>query len=139
MSYTIVDYTLMFVSNFFIVFLLGLQSRNVVAGKYLWAILTSLGISIANFTFIKFAATGDPSAFVLCASGACFGIAASIWFYERVVQRRFATGGFAKAPDQMPLFGATDAREHMVTLTPEQRRRISDGIINKLQLQGATV
>lgn len=84
-----IDYVLMFASNFSIVFLLGLQSRNVVAGRYFAAVVTSLGISVGNFMFIRFAATGDPSTFVVCASGGCCGVAASIWFYENVVLKRF--------------------------------------------------
>lgn len=86
MSYGAADYLLMFAANFAVVFLLGLQSRNVTAGRYVAAIVTSFGISVANFTFIKYAADGSLDAFAFCAAGGCVGIAASIWFYENVIQ-----------------------------------------------------
>jgi len=91
------DYALMFAATYFSVFLLGLQSRNVNAGRYVAAVVTSLGISVANFMFVKFASTGDALAFVLSASGGCLGIASSIWFYENVVKRE---------KKNIPVFGA---------------------------------
>jgi hypothetical protein len=88
MNHTMAEYFLMFASSFFTVFLLGLQSRNVNTANYLAAIVTSFGISIANFTFVKFVATGSYDVFVVCATGGCMGIASSIWFYKNLMERK---------------------------------------------------
>lgn len=78
----------MFVSNFVLVFLLGLQSKNVNAGRYLAAVSTSLGISVANFLFVKYASKGSFDVFAVCATGGCCGIAFSIWFYQRFMEKK---------------------------------------------------
>lgn len=59
MTHGLADYFTMFVSNFVLVFLLGLQSKNVNAGRYMAAVTTSFGISVANFIFVKYAAAGS--------------------------------------------------------------------------------
>lgn len=88
MSYSPVDYGLMFASSFFVVFLLGIQSKNVNQSRYLAAIVTSFGISIGQFLFAKYASTGNLWAFLTCATGGCAGIAYSIWFYDNVLHHR---------------------------------------------------
>lgn len=90
---TINDAMLLFGVTFLNVFFLGLQSRNVAGGRYMAAIVTSFFISIANFTFIRFAATGSVHAFAISAAGGCLGIACAIWFYQNVmkVEKRAAT------------------------------------------------
>lgn len=88
MTYTPVDYLLMFCSSFFVVFLLGLQSKNVNQSRYFAAIVTSFGISVGQFLFAKYAATGNVTAFLTCAIGGCMGIAFSIWFYDTVLHKR---------------------------------------------------
>lgn len=88
---TAYDYLLMFVSSFFVVFLLGLQSKNVNQSRYVAAIITSFGISLAQFFFVKYAANGDYIVFMVCAIGGCMGIAFSIWFYDNVLRRNRAT------------------------------------------------
>lgn len=88
MSYDIYDYMAMFFANFFVVFLLVLQSKNVMQSRYVAAVVTSVGISIANFTFIKYAASGTLDAFTVCAIGGCLGIAASIWFYDNLIREK---------------------------------------------------
>lgn len=82
-----IDYTTMFFSNMLVVFLLGLQSRNVVAGRYFAAVITSFGISVANFIFVKYATKGSYDVFAVCAAGGCLGICLSIWFYKRFMER----------------------------------------------------
>jgi hypothetical protein len=84
-------YVLMFVSSFIVVFLLGLQSRNVVAGRYLAAILTSAGINISQFIFVKFAAAGHMDVLAVTTMGGCSGIAFAIWFYQNVIERKKKT------------------------------------------------
>lgn len=88
MTHTLIDYLTMFWSNFFVVFLLGLQSKNVVNGHYTAAVITSLGISVANFIFVKYAVTGSYDVFAVCALGGCTGIAVSIWFYKKLIERK---------------------------------------------------
>ena len=87
-SFTALDLLTMFWSNFFIVFLLGLQSKNVNRGHYFLAVVTSFGISVSQFIFVKYAATGSYTAFALCAAGGCCGIAFSIWFYKHFIERK---------------------------------------------------
>lgn len=88
MTHAFLDYLLMFTGSFVLVFLLGIQSRNVVAGRYLAAVATSFGISVSNFIFVKFAATGSYDVFFVNAAGGCLGIAGSIWFYKHILERR---------------------------------------------------
>ena len=52
------DYVLLFFAAFFMVGLLGLQSKNVQHSKYVAAAITSMGISLANFVFVKAVAVG---------------------------------------------------------------------------------
>lgn len=89
MTHAFVDYLLMFAGSFILVFLLGIQSRNVVAGRYLAAIATSFGISVSNFIFVKYAATGSYDVFFVNAAGGCLGIAGSIWFYKNILERKY--------------------------------------------------
>ena len=83
---------LLFLSNFVLVFLLGIQSRNVVAANYVAATATSIGISVCNFTFAHAAATGSFDVFLPCALGGATGICASIWFYQRFMTRKKENG-----------------------------------------------
>lgn len=89
MTHHFVEYLLMFVGSFVLVFLLGLQSRNVVAGRYLAAVATSFGISVSQFVFVKYAATGSYDVFFVNAAGGCSGIAGSIWFYKNILEHKY--------------------------------------------------
>jgi hypothetical protein len=82
-----IDYLLMFWSSFFVVFLLGIQSKNVMQSRYVAAVATSFGISVSNFLFAKYASVGGVLEFFTCAVGGCIGIACSIWFYDNVLRR----------------------------------------------------
>lgn len=84
------DYFIMFFSSFFSVFLLGLQSKNVMHSRYTAAIITSFGISVAQFTFIKFVAVGSSTTFLICALGGCAGISFSIWVYDNILKSKTA-------------------------------------------------
>lgn len=88
MNHALTEYLVMFAGSFVLVFLLGLQSRNVVAGRYFAAMMTSFGISVSNFIFVKFAATGQIDVFFINAAGGCLGIAFAIWFYKHIVERK---------------------------------------------------
>ena len=83
------DAAIIFLGNFTVVFLLGIQSRNVQAGRYLAAVLTSAGINVSNFIFVKYAANGAIAVLGVSTLGGCAGIATAIWFYQHVIERKF--------------------------------------------------
>ena len=95
---SIADYFAMFFASFTVVFLLGLQSKNVNQSRYFAAILTSFGISASNFTFVKYASNGNSTAFWVCAAGGCLGIAFSIWFYDNILHTRRIAPGSTNTP-----------------------------------------
>lgn len=82
------DAAIVFLGNFCVVFLLGLQSRNVQAGRYLAAVLVSAGINISNFIFVKYASAGALDVLTISTLGGCSGIACAIWFYQNVIERK---------------------------------------------------
>ncbi len=82
------DFLAMFVTSFFSVFLLGMQSKNVNQSRYFAAVVTSFGISVANFLFIRYAANGSLIAFFVLAAGGCCGIASSIWVHDKVLSKK---------------------------------------------------
>ena len=53
-----IEYGILFIASFFLVGLLGLQSRNVQHSRYLAAATTSMAISLSNFIFVKSVAVG---------------------------------------------------------------------------------
>lgn len=81
------DAAIIFLGAFTVVFLLGLQSRNVVAGRYLAAVMTSAGISLSQFIFVKYAAGGSVAVLLISTLGGCLGIATAIWFYKHIMER----------------------------------------------------
>ena len=91
MNHTPFEYLIMWSASFALVFLLGVQSKNVQRSRYFAAVITSLGISIGNFTFVKYASAGTFDAFLACALGGCMGIAGSIWVSDNVLHRRHQT------------------------------------------------
>lgn len=84
MSFTLIDYVTMFVANFFVVCLLGFQSKNVVNGRIVAAVVTSAGISLGQYLFTHYASRGGFDVFLVCAAGGCSGIAFSIIAYKRI-------------------------------------------------------
>jgi hypothetical protein len=81
------SYVPLFLASFFVVFLLGLQSRNVNQGRYVWAVVTSFWISVSNFTFVRYAATGGLTTFWVSAAAGCLGIASSIWTHQHIIPK----------------------------------------------------
>lgn len=124
MNHSLIDYAAMWSATFALVFLLGIQSRNVQRSHYFAAILTSLGISIGNFTFIKFAAAGTFDAFAVCAVGGCMGIAFSIWFSDNVLHKRPAKGGQIAHKGPPLRFGEQVEGYH--PLTPQMRLALEE-------------
>ena len=53
-----IEYGILFIASFFLVGLLGLQSKNVQHSRYLAAATTSMAISLSNFIFVKSVAVG---------------------------------------------------------------------------------
>lgn len=86
---SLLDAAIIFLGNFTVVFLLGIQSRNVQAGRYVAAVLTSAGINVSNFIFVKYAANGALAVLGVSTIGGCAGIATAIWFYQHVIERKF--------------------------------------------------
>lgn len=82
------DYLLMFVSSYCAVFLLGIQSKNVMASRYLAAVVTSAGISLSQFLFVKYAASGDWTILAVTTAGGCSGIATAIAFYDKITKAK---------------------------------------------------
>ena len=124
MNHSLLDYGVMWAASFALVFLLGIQSKNVQRSRYLAAIVTSFGISVGNFTFIKYAAVGTLDAFWVCAVGGCMGIAFSIWFADNVLHRGHAKGGFVSQKWLLPRFGEQVEGYHPIT--PEMRSALED-------------
>ena len=89
-SLSLLDVGLLFLGSFTVVFLLGLQSRNVVMGRYLAAVLTSAGINVSQFIFVKYAAGGSCLALGISTLGGCIGIASSIWFSKNILHKEFS-------------------------------------------------
>lgn len=85
---TLIDGLVLFGSSFAVVFFLGLQSKNVMHSRYIAAMITSLGISTANFLFVKYASTGGLTEFGVAATGGMLGIAAAIYSYDTFSKRK---------------------------------------------------
>ncbi|MPS48537.1 hypothetical protein [Methylobacillus sp.] len=84
MEPTLIDYLIVFASNFAGIFLLGLQSKNVQNSRYIPAVITSMLISVTQVVFVKYMSQGDLAIFGVAAVGSALGIASSIWFYQAV-------------------------------------------------------
>jgi hypothetical protein len=87
---TTLQLLILFASAFGSVFLLGIQSKNVNQGRYIASVVTSFGISVGQFVFAHAAASGDLLAFSASAAGGCCGIASSIWFWQRFMEKKKA-------------------------------------------------
>ena len=87
---SLADGLILFGSSFAVVFLLGIQSKNVMHSRYVAAMLTSLGISAANFLFVKYASVGGSIEFFTAAVGGMLGIASSIYLYDKFTRRKAA-------------------------------------------------
>jgi hypothetical protein len=83
-----IDYIILFTASFFLVGLLGLQSKNVQHSRYLSAALTSMAITIANFVFVKVVATGGlDMMFTGMVGGAC-GIIVAIYAHDHHLMKK---------------------------------------------------
>lgn len=82
---------LLFVSTFVLVFLLGLQSRNVNCGQASAAFLTSFGIGFTQLLLYKLAPDASGIEISAYLSGGPFGIVTSMWAHERIFRRTTTT------------------------------------------------
>jgi len=49
--------------------------------------MTSAGISLSQFIFVKYAASGSLTVLAISTLGGCLGIASAIWFYGNVMSK----------------------------------------------------
>jgi len=99
-----IQYIILFIASFFLVGLLGLQSKNVQHSRYLAAALTSMSITVANFVFVKSVATGGfDMMFTGMVGGAC-GIIVAIYAHDHHLMKEekpsetFKVAGGARKP-----------------------------------------
>lgn len=84
------DLAVLFLSSFFVVFLLGFQSLNVNRGYKLLACLTSLGIAVCNYVLYKIIPNKDMDLleFGFYAAGGPMGILLSMQVHELLENAR---------------------------------------------------
>ena len=83
-----IDYILIFTASFFLVGLLGLQSKNVQHSRYIAAAITSMAISLANFVFVKSVATGGFDIMATGMVGGACGIIVAIYAHDHHLMKR---------------------------------------------------
>jgi len=79
---------MLFFAAFFMVGLLGLQSKNVQHSRYLAAATTSMGISLANFIFVKSVAMGGYDTLLVVMVGGATGIMTAIYAHDHHMMKR---------------------------------------------------
>jgi hypothetical protein len=67
---------------------LGLQSKNVQHSKYIAAAITSMGISLANFVFVKAVAVGGYDTLLVVMVGGASGIMVAIYAHDHHLMKR---------------------------------------------------
>ena len=77
-----INYVILFIASFFLVGLLGLQSKNVQHSRYLAAALTSMAISCSNFIFVKAVAMGGYDTLLTVMVGGASGIMCAIYAHD---------------------------------------------------------
>lgn len=79
---------LTFFAAFFMVGLLGFQSKNIQHSKYIAAAMTSMGISLANFIFVKVVATGNINTLFVAMIGGALGIMTAIYAHDHFYMKK---------------------------------------------------
>jgi len=79
---SMIQYIILFISAFFMVGLLGLQSKNVQHSRYLAAALTSMAISCSNFIFVKAVSVGGYDTLLTVMVGGASGIICAIYAHD---------------------------------------------------------
>lgn len=83
-----IEYIILFIASFFLVGLLGLQSKNVQHSRYLAAATTSMAISLSNFIFVKSVAVGGIDTLLIVMVGGASGIMAAIYAHDHHLMKR---------------------------------------------------
>lgn len=83
-----IEYGILFIASFFLVGLLGLQSKNVQHSRYLAAALTSMAISLSNFIFVKSVAVGGIDTLIVVMVGGASGIITAIYAHDHHLTKR---------------------------------------------------
>lgn len=90
---TLMSFVIIFVTTFVSVFLLGFQSKNVHQSRYALAALTSSGIALTQYVFIRYAMTTEGLLFVLTSAlGGSAGIVTAIYTHDRVISKSHKKG-----------------------------------------------
>lgn len=77
------------IASFSTVFLMGLQTKNVMHSQYVAAFVTSLGIGTTNLIFIRAAANDEIGMVIIFGViPASAGICVSIWVHDKWMKRR---------------------------------------------------
>ena len=85
------DHLLLFVSTFANVFLLGFNSKNIMHSRYVLAFFTSLGITLAQYFFVRYAAEGGGLTFLMISgAGGSLGIISAIWIHDNFTSKEKA-------------------------------------------------
>lgn len=80
---TLLDHFILFSSSFANVFLLGFNSKNVHQSRYFLAFVTSWGITLAQYFFVKYAVAGDGLMFLgVSGVGGSLGIISAIFVHD---------------------------------------------------------
>ncbi|MBE9538498.1 MAG: hypothetical protein IMF06_05405 [Proteobacteria bacterium] len=78
----------LFISSFFLIFLLGIQQQNVTHKLHGWSVVTSFAIAAAQVGFIKGTVAGEYVATVLqMGAGGGLGASLSIFVHSRWLHR----------------------------------------------------
>lgn len=83
-----IEHGILFLASFFLVGLLGLQSKNVQHSRYLAAATTSMAITLANFIFVKAVATGGIDMMFTGMVGGASGIMFAIYVHDHHLMKR---------------------------------------------------
>lgn len=76
-----------FLATLLLTFFLGIQSKNVNQSEYVLAALTSIGISLCNYAFIKITISGSIIDVVVMAIGGSVGIVLSIYIHDNHISK----------------------------------------------------
>lgn len=95
------DLAVLFLSSFFVVFLLGFQSLNVNGGHRALACITSLGIAVCNYILYKLIPNKDLTLleFGFYAAGGPIGILLSMEVHE-LIRSKKVTNSASKDPEK---------------------------------------
>jgi Na+/melibiose symporter-like transporter len=80
-------HTVLFLSAFATVFLLGIQQQNVQGRHYLAACVTSVGIGIAQIFLWRLVPDADAGQIIATLAGGPVGIVVAMWAHPRIAKQ----------------------------------------------------